>query len=116
MMKGFSLLMFFLSKDVAFGQENSCADIDSLKANAWHFHYVYNETTAAIADYFTDRFVEQFMDYFPSEAELNVLLDQTMGVHLINTSVSWEDSLVATMLLGQTLSGVSSFQKSIWQK
>merc|ERR1719357_606467 len=67
MMKGFLFLMFFLSKDIAFGQENSCADIDSLKANAWHFHYVYNETTAAIADYFTDRFVERFIDYFPSE-------------------------------------------------
>eukprot|EP00091_Calanus_sinicus_P020725 TRINITY_DN584_c0_g1_i1.p1 TRINITY_DN584_c0_g1~~TRINITY_DN584_c0_g1_i1.p1 ORF type:complete len:238 (-),score=78.59 TRINITY_DN584_c0_g1_i1:357-986(-) len=47
------------------GQDTTCQDLDSLDIDSWHLHYVYNDSSEATADTFTERFVEQFRDYFP---------------------------------------------------
>eukprot|EP00091_Calanus_sinicus_P020729 TRINITY_DN584_c0_g1_i8.p1 TRINITY_DN584_c0_g1~~TRINITY_DN584_c0_g1_i8.p1 ORF type:complete len:189 (-),score=70.60 TRINITY_DN584_c0_g1_i8:500-982(-) len=49
------------------GQDTTCQDLDSLDIDSWHLHYVYNDSSEATADTFTERFVEQFRDYFPAE-------------------------------------------------
>ena len=38
------------------GQEPTCQDLDSLVIDSWHLHYIYNQTSEAIADTFTDRY------------------------------------------------------------
>ena len=39
------------------GQEPTCQELDSLVIDSWHLHYIYNETSEAIADTFTDRYL-----------------------------------------------------------
>ena len=36
-------------------QDPTCQDLDSLRIDSWHLHYVYNDTTEATADTFTER-------------------------------------------------------------
>ena len=37
------------------GQDTTCHDLDSLDIDSWHLHYVYNDSSEATADTFTDR-------------------------------------------------------------
>ena len=37
------------------GQDTTCHDLDSLDVDSWHLHYVYNDSSEATADTFTDR-------------------------------------------------------------
>jgi hypothetical protein len=37
------------------GQDTTCHDLDSLNIDSWHLHYVYNDSSEAAADMFTDR-------------------------------------------------------------
>ena len=37
------------------GQDTTCHDLGSLDIDSWHLHYVYNDSSEATADTFTDR-------------------------------------------------------------
>ena len=37
------------------GQDTTCKDLDSLDIDSWHLHYLFNESSEATADTFTDR-------------------------------------------------------------
>merc|ERR1711936_177303 len=60
-------LLVLVVMSLVSGQDPTCQDTASLTVSSWHLHYVFNDTTAAVADTFTARFVEQFRAYFPED-------------------------------------------------